>query len=84
MARKRKIACQVGERRFTVVVVGSDPYDSHAAKSFQRALELAMPDRGSRLTVWSVCASEAGSARLPSTYKKRGYVTQRKRHKRGG
>jgi len=80
----RKISCRRGEKRFTVIQVGRDPYDTFAGRSFEAALRLAMPDRGSQLTVRSVCAPDAGAARLPSTYKKRGYVTRRMRYKRGG
>ena len=80
----RKVTCRRGEKRFTVIKVGSDDYDTHAGRSFEAALRLAMPDRGSQLTVYSVCAPDGGMARMPSQYKKRGYVTKRMRYKRGG
>lgn len=80
----RKIKCKRGEKRFTVIQVNGDPYDTHAGRSFERALELAMPDRGSMLTVRTVCAPDGASARLPSTYRKRGRIVRRMRYKRGG
>lgn len=81
---KRRIRCKRGEKRFTVLQLNNDPYDSHAGRSFESALRSAQPDRGDHISVWSVCASDAGAARLPSTYKKRGYITRRFRFKRGG
>ncbi len=78
----RKVTCKRGERRFTVLVVNGDPYDSHAARSFETALQSANPDRGSQIAVWAVCAPDAGAARLPSQYRRRGYVTRRFRSKR--
>lgn len=80
----RRMRCKRGEKRFTVLVVNNDPYDSHAGRSFESAMDLALPDRGDRVAVWSVCAGDVGAARLPSTYKKRGYVTRRFTKKRGG
>ena len=79
----RKVKCKQGERRFTVIQVNGDAYDTHAGRSFESALRLANPDRGAQLTVRSVCATDAGAARLPSVYRKRGYVTKRMRYKRG-
>ncbi len=53
-----------------VVVVDGDPYDSHAARTREAAIELANPDDGAQLTVYSgVRADDAGAARLPSVYR---------------
>lgn len=79
----RKVACKRGEKRYTVLVINRDPYDSHAARSFEQAMRLALPDRGSTVDVWSVCASDARAARMPSVYKTRGYKTGSRRAKRG-
>lgn len=80
---KRSIRCGTGERRFTVIRVNGDPHDTHAGRSFEDALRLATPDRGARLDVLAVCATDAGAARLPSTYKKRGQLLRTIRYKRG-
>jgi hypothetical protein len=80
---KRSIRCGTGERRFTVIRVDGDPHDTHAARSFQAALAMANPDRGARLDILAVCASDEGAARLPSTYKKRGQLLRTIRYKRG-
>jgi len=83
MARKRAVRCSAPDKRFTVLVVNGDPYDSHAGRSFESALSLANPDRGSRVEVWRTCASDAGAARLPSNYKKKGKKVRTFRAKRG-
>ncbi len=80
----RKIKCKIGERRFTVVRINRDDYDTHAGRSFERAMDAALPDRGAMVDVFSVCAPNAGAARLPSSYKKRGYKTRTFRFKRRG
>lgn len=80
----RKVKCLIGEKRFTVLRVNGDPYDTHAGRSFEQALRTASPDRGARIDVFSVCADDSGSARLPSTYKKRGALVKSFRFKRNG
>jgi hypothetical protein len=83
MAKKQPLSCKRGQKRFTVVQVDANPYDSFAARSFEQALRMATPNRGSWLRVYVVCAKDAGEARLPSAYAKRGRMTQLKRYKRG-
>jgi len=80
MAR-RSIKCRADERRFTVLRVDRSPHDTHAARSFEQALELALPNRGSTVEVFAVCASDAGVARLPSVYEKRGELLRKFRYK---
>jgi hypothetical protein len=82
MAR-RTIKCGVGEKRFTVLRIDRSAYDTHAARSFERALALAQPNRGSTVDVFAVCASDAGAARLPSVYERRGELLRRFRYKGG-
>lgn len=84
MSRRRKKApsCRSGEKRFTVVQVDGDPYDSHAGRSFESAYALASPDRGSRIKVFRTCAADGGEARLPSNYLKRGVLVRTQRAKR--
>lgn len=84
MARKTKVACHVGEKRFTVLVVNGDAYDSHAGRSFESAMNLAHPDRGSRVDVYVTCARDGGEARMPFNYKQRGRHVRSFRYKRGG
>ena len=62
--KKRTIKCKISEKRFTVVRVDRDPKDTHSGRSFQDAMDSAMPDRGSRIEVFAVCARDAGAARL--------------------
>lgn len=83
---KKKLApaCHPGERRFTVVRVNGDPYDSHVGRSLEAALDLALPDRGATVEVFRTCAAEAGEARMPYNYEKRGRLVSRFRYKRGG
>jgi hypothetical protein len=82
MAR-RTLRCDVNERRFTVIRIDGDPYDTHAGRSFESAWKLAIPDRGARVDVFAVCASDAGAARLPSAYTKRGQLLRTFRFKGG-
>lgn len=70
MQRKRTLKCKVNQKRFTVIRVNGDALDTHAGRSFEEALALAAPDRGSRIDVFATCASDAGAARLPAVYKK--------------
>ena len=80
MAR-RTIRCGPDERRFTVLRIDNAPYDTHAGRSFERALDLALPNRGSKIDVFAVCASDAGAARLPSVYERRGELLRKFRYK---
>lgn len=80
--RKRPPSCRGGDRRFTVVVVGNDPNDSHAARSFEKAMASAQPDRGDRVTVYRTCAKSEAEARLPSNYRRKGAVVRAGRAKR--
>lgn len=67
MAYQRKVkglSCKVGEKRFTVVRVNSDPHDTHAGRSFEQAMASAQPDRGAKIDVYVTCAKDAGAARL--------------------
>lgn len=80
---KRTIKCTPGEKRFTVIKVNGDPYDTHAGRSFEQALQSASPDRGAKLDVYAVCSYDPGAARLPSTYLKRGQHLGTRRAKRG-
>lgn len=84
MARKTKVACHVGEKRFTVVVVNGHAFDSHAGRSFESAMRLATPDRGSLVEVYVTCAKDGGEARMPYHFKNRGKLVRRFRTKRGG
>lgn len=85
MQRKaRGLRCGTGDERFTVVTVNGDQSDSHAGRSFQSAMELAMPDRGSRVDVYVTCARDAGEARMPFNYRERGKHVRSFRTKRGG
>lgn len=84
MARRKRMRCNIGEKRFTVLRIDGDPYDTHAARSFEEALKIANPDRGSKIDVFSVCSDDPGAARLPSTYQKRGKLVRSFRSKRGG
>ena len=79
---KRSIRCAPGEQRFTVIRVNGDDYDTHAGRSFERARDLALPDRGARLDVFAVCAVDPGAARMPAVYKKRGQLLRTMRVKR--
>jgi len=80
---KRKIQCGTTEKRFTVVRVNRDATDTHSGRSFERAMELAMPDRGAVIEVFSVCAADVASARMPYAYQKRGQLVRRFRFKGG-
>lgn len=82
MQRRRKGRCTSGDRRFTVVRVNGDPYDTHAGRSFEDAFNLANPDRGSLIEVFSVCAKDGGFARLPAAYEQ-GQLLRKFRHKGG-
>lgn len=77
-------ACPIGSRRFTVLRVNGNPGDTHAAPSFEEALDLALPNRGSRVDVFVVCAPDAGAARLPHVYERHGRLVKTFRYKRGG
>lgn len=79
MARKNPLKCSIGTKRFTVIQVGSDIYDTHAGRSFEAALRSAQPDHGDRLRISVVCARDAGEARL-----KDGKLIKYIRYKRGG
>lgn len=53
-----------GMNIFRVVRVNGDPADTHAGRTLEEALELAMPDEGDRLEHATVHARDAGAARL--------------------
>lgn len=61
---KRTLKCPPTEHRYTVVQVNQSRSDTSAARSFAEAYAIAIPDPGSRVDVWAVCAPDAGSARL--------------------
>jgi len=61
---RRMIRCLPAEQRFTVLRIDGDPKDTHAARSFEAALRLAQPDRGSTVEVFRTCARDPGAARL--------------------
>jgi len=82
--KARGLRCGVGEKRFTVVQVGSDQYDSHSGRSFEQAMSSAMPDRGSHVNVYVTCARDGGEARMPANFKSRGKLVRQFRTKRGG
>ena len=82
--KARGLRCGTGDKRFTVVVVNGDQYDSHAARSFERAMALAQPDRGSRVDVYVTCARDGGEARMPYKYMANGKHVRAFRTKRGG
>jgi hypothetical protein len=84
MARKTPLRCKLDETRYTVVRVNGDPYDSHSGRSFERAMDLALPDRGAKVDVFVTCAKDAGEARMPYNYTKRGRLTRSFRFKRRG
>lgn len=50
--------------KFIVVRVDGDPSDTYAAETLEQAMDLAMPDSGSRVEVAEVEAEDAGAARL--------------------
>lgn len=77
-------SCPIGSRRFTVLRVNGNPSDTHAAPSFEEALDLANPDRNSHVEVFVVCAPDSGAARLPSVYERFGRRVKTFRYKRGG
>ena len=77
---KRTLRCELGEQRFTVLRVNGNSRDTHAARSYAEARELAMPDRGSRVEVFAVCAREPGEARMLKTV--RGQLLRTMRVKR--
>lgn len=79
---ERKLFCRRGERRFTVIQVGGNPIDSHAARSFEHAYRQAQPSRGAQVKVYAVCATDAGAARLPQNYLRRGRLLSVRRAKR--
>jgi hypothetical protein len=81
--RRSGLKCTTGEKRFTVVRVDQDPSDTHSGRSFERALELAMPDRGALVEVFSVCAKDVASARLHGVYVTRGTLVRKFRFKGG-
>jgi hypothetical protein len=83
MQRKRTLKCNVGEKRWTVVRVRGDAYDTTAGRSFEEAMRVAIPNRGDRVDVFAVCAGDAGAARLPSAYGKRGQLVKSFKY-RGG
>jgi hypothetical protein len=62
--RAKGLKCAVGDKRFTVVRVGKGTYDTHAGRSFQDAMDMALPDRGDTVEVYVTCAPDAGAARL--------------------
>ena len=64
MAKKTPLKCVRGTKRFTVVRVNGSSSDTHAGRSYQEARALAMPDRGSKLDVFVVCATDGSAARL--------------------
>jgi hypothetical protein len=69
MATKRKrakapIRCTGGAQRFTVIRVNGDTFDTHAGRSFEKAIKAAQPDRGATVEVFRTCAADAGAARL--------------------
>jgi hypothetical protein len=82
--RRARPSCKIGQKRFTVVVINHDPYDSHAARSFERAMESASPDRGAHIDVYVTCAADVGEARMPFNYKKSGVLTRSFRSKKRG
>lgn len=79
---KRTLRCSPGEQRFTVIRVDGDPHDTYAGRSFEEARSNALPDRGAKLDIFAVCAVDAGAARLPSTYRRRGQLLRTMRVKR--
>jgi hypothetical protein len=83
MARKHPLKCAVGTKRFTVIRVNGNGFDSYAGRSFESALRSAQPDRGARLDVFVVCARDAGEARLTTSYIKHGKLVKSIRYKRG-
>jgi hypothetical protein len=70
MARRKghPIKCSDGDQRFTVIRVGGDNSDTHSGRSFEQAMRLAQPDRGTRIDVFRVCAGDAGEARLAAAH----------------
>jgi len=81
MARKHPLSCRPGEKRFTVLRINGDDYDSHAGCSFEAAKRLAQPDRGSKIDVFVTCAYSGADARMPANYK-RGKLVKTIRAKR--
>ena len=83
MARKHPLRCPINTKRFTVLRVNGDDYDTHAGRGFEQALRAAQPERGSRVDVFVTCARDAGEARMPYNYKKAGKKVKTFRAKRG-
>lgn len=81
--RRSGLKCRTGEKRFTVVRINQDPSDAHSGRSFERAMELALPDRGALVEVFSVCAKDVVSARMGYVYLNHGKLVRRFRFKGG-
>lgn len=47
-------------------------------------MSVAGPDRGAHVDVFVTCAKDAGEARMPFNYKKKGQLTRSFRFKRHG
>jgi hypothetical protein len=80
VARKHPLKCFPGEKRYTVLRVDGDDFDTHAGRNFEKALRLASPDRGSKVDVFVTCARSGAEARLSF---KRGKLVKTFRAKRG-
>jgi len=69
MQRKRTMKCPAGSRRFTAVTVGTESEVSHhrgdvsVGRSFEQAMELALPDKGNYVGVYATCGQEPNEAR---------------------
>jgi hypothetical protein len=64
MAIKRtKLACARSNHTYVVLQVGPNKYDSFAARTVKQAKDLAIPDQEDTVTMFKVCAKDAGEAR---------------------
>ncbi len=62
--RKKAAGKEKTAMKFVVVRVDGDPSDTYAAETLEEAMDLAMPDSGSRVEMAEVEAEDAGAARL--------------------
>jgi len=84
MAR-RTIKCPRGERRFTVIQIERDPWNTVAARTIPAAMKLALPaDPGSTIDVYGVCAETAEKAAYKVTHYGDGRKIRTFRAKRRG
>lgn len=75
---KKPRTCPRKSRTFTVVQIGGDKTDAHAARTLTQARDLANPDVGDVMTIFKVCAKDAGEARTLHMAGRSAYVKRAK------